>query len=135
MNGGKPLVKRVAFFLIGAAILLLSFPGLLSAAPTASGKAVYWVPVDQEVERGLSRFLERALSEAEEAQAEAVVLEIDTLGGEVGAALEIGKSIRRSRVPVNDRSEEHTSELQSRENLVYRLLLVKKKDVKHQTRI
>ena len=100
MNGGKPLVKRVAFFLIGAAILLLSFPGLLSAAPTASGKAVYWVPVDQEVERGLSRFLERALSEAEEAQAEAVVLEIDTLGGEVGAALEIGKSIRRSRVPV-----------------------------------
>ena len=77
MNGGKPLVKRVAFFLIGAAILLLSFPGLLSAAPTASGKAVYWVPVDQEVERGLSRFLERALSEAEEAQAEAVVLEID----------------------------------------------------------
>src|SRR5690606_41248977 len=34
----------------------------------------------------------------------------------------------RCRVaPVNDRSEEHTSELQSRENLVCRLLLEKKK--------
>src|SRR5690606_40506022 len=30
-------------------------------------------------------------------------------------------------IPVNERSEEHTSELQSRENLVCRLLLEKKK--------
>lgn len=93
-------MKRVAFFLIGAAILLMSCPGLLSAAPPAAGKEVYWVPVDQEVERGLSNFLERALTEAEEAKAEAVVLEVDTLGGEVAAALEIGKLIRRSSVPV-----------------------------------
>src|SRR5690606_41649997 len=33
----------------------------------------------------------------------------------------------RRRVPVGTRSEEHTSELQSRENLVCRLLLEKKK--------
>src|SRR5690606_40859078 len=32
------------------------------------------------------------------------------------------------RFPVRTRSEEHTSELQSRENLVYRLLLEKKND-------
>src|SRR5690606_39602755 len=31
------------------------------------------------------------------------------------------------QIPVNERSEEHTSELQSRENLVCRLLLEKKK--------
>src|SRR5436309_7205546 len=36
----------------------------------------------------------------------------------------------RSLLP--DRSEEHTSELQSRENLVCRLLLEKKKKEKHQ---
>src|SRR5690606_39725429 len=34
---------------------------------------------------------------------------------------------RRSREPAGSRSEEHTSELQSRENLVCRLLLEKKK--------
>src|SRR6266700_7666753 len=33
--------------------------------------------------------------------------------------------------PVLDRSEEHTSELQSRENLVCRLLLEKKKKIKY----
>src|SRR5690606_42144468 len=33
-----------------------------------------------------------------------------------------------ARAPVPDRSEEHTSELQSRENLVCRLLLEKKKN-------
>src|SRR5436309_8904207 len=35
---------------------------------------------------------------------------------------------RSSRAPIEKRSEEHTSELQSRENLVCRLLLEKKKD-------
>src|SRR5690606_41945329 len=39
-----------------------------------------------------------------------------------------GLSARRSRSP---RSEEHTSELQSRENLVCRLLLEKKNDCLH----
>src|SRR5207302_5610847 len=36
--------------------------------------------------------------------------------------------VSRGRVPKLQRSEEHTSELQSRENLVCRLLLEKKKD-------
>src|SRR5690606_41128109 len=38
-----------------------------------------------------------------------------------------GCSRRRPSPPPSDRSEEHTSELQSRENLVCRLLLEKKK--------
>src|SRR5207302_8432285 len=37
----------------------------------------------------------------------------------------------RPNAPVIGRSEEHTSELQSRENLVCRLLLEKKKHTKH----
>ncbi len=93
-------MKRVSLVLIGAALLLLCWPGWSAAEPSGAGKVVYWIPVEQEVERGLSAFLERALTEAEEARAEAVVLEIDTLGGEVEAALEIGKLIRRSSVPV-----------------------------------
>src|SRR5438034_5360041 len=36
-------------------------------------------------------------------------------------------------VPVNDRSEEHTSELQSHSDLVCRLLLEKKKKSQHST--
>src|SRR2546428_9139906 len=42
-------------------------------------------------------------------------------------SLDNGKSIRETR----DRSEEHTSELQSRSDLVCRLLLEKKKQTSH----
>ncbi len=82
---------------------LMSF-ALLTPTPAAEadsgGKAVYWVPVKQEVERGLFRFLERSFEEAEQAGAKAIVLEMDTLGGDVGAALDIGKLIRSSDIPV-----------------------------------
>src|SRR5690606_41380337 len=45
-------------------------------------------------------------------------------------------STRTSRLPCHvTRSEEHTSELQSRENLVCRLLLEKKKKKKQDTRV
>src|SRR2546430_12466686 len=46
--------------------------------------------------------------------------------GPVGAAIEIGY-VEYNKLDVADRSEEHTSELQSQSNLVCRLLLEKKK--------
>src|SRR5690606_41828568 len=66
------------------------------------------------------------------------LLKIDELGvsagqagmlPRVGANLSDNRSIQNiSQTRSNGRSEEHTSELQSRENLVCRLLLEKKKD-------
>src|SRR5215469_17169669 len=44
-----------------------------------------------------------------------------------GCGCRIVSSTRRSRCPTGRRSEEHTSELQSRRDLVCRLLLEKKK--------
>src|SRR5690606_40122110 len=44
--------------------------------------------------------------------------------------LNIQPRIDGARQAIKERSEEHTSELQSRENLVCRLLLEKKKDIK-----
>src|SRR5690606_41340451 len=46
------------------------------------------------------------------------------IGGQCGTHHRL---LRRACAEANDRSEEHTSELQSRENLVCRLLLEKKK--------
>src|SRR5690606_41955677 len=52
----------------------------------------------------------------------------------VGFGISNGEQVERF-APHCDRSEEHTSELQSRENLVCRLLLEKKKKIKkHQPR-
>src|SRR5690606_39711978 len=48
------------------------------------------------------------------------------LGGLVAGGSVSLWAVRRGRCPLPPRSEEHTSELQSRENLVCRLLLEKK---------
>lgn len=74
-------VKAFAAF----GLLLLSFAMLLPSV-FAAGPAVYVVPIEDEVERGLQAFIERALDEAEEAGAETVIFEIDTPGGFVNAA-------------------------------------------------
>src|SRR5690606_40614280 len=49
------------------------------------------------------------------------------------SAVELGQSDHRAVELLGQRSEEHTSELQSRENLVCRLLLEKKKETSQRT--
>src|SRR5258708_12598393 len=59
-----------------------------------------------------------------------VLLPDPALGGEVGAGeepLQRGERVARRQRGAIDRSEEHTSELQSPDHLVCRLLLEKKK--------
>lgn len=52
---------------------------------------VYVVPIEETVEKGLYAFLKRALTTAEENGAEAIIFEVNTPGGAVDAAGEIGK--------------------------------------------
>src|SRR3712207_6993812 len=64
------------------------------------------------------------------------VNEVEALGGEHGAGVGVGRGhaevarggLGLGALDVADRSEEHTSELQSRQYLVCRLLLEKKKN-------
>lgn len=82
--------------------LPLSAVAAVTEAPAASsaGTAVFVVPVKQTIESGLQSFLERAFKEAEQASADRIVLVIDTLGGRVVNADEIGDLIRSSPIPV-----------------------------------
>ncbi|WP_313149904.1 NfeD family protein [Lysinibacillus capsici] len=77
--------KILSYLLVIWMTFLLAFP-LTSAF--ASNK-VYHVLIHNEVERGLHAFLERAFKEAEENNAEAIILEIHTPGGFVNAANDI----------------------------------------------
>src|SRR3712207_7711084 len=52
-------------------------------------------------------------------------------GMRMGGPIPLGYDVKDKKLVINDRSEEHTSELQSRQYLVCRLLLEKKK--KHYT--
>src|SRR5690606_40156537 len=56
-----------------------------------------------------------------------VVRELLPIRLQTARLAERGELSDSTPAPINDRSEEHTSELQSRENLVCRLLLEKKK--------
>lgn len=61
---------------------------------------VYRIPVDGVIEMGIAPFIKRSIKEAEAANARAVVLDINTLGGRVDAALEIVDAIGSSVIPV-----------------------------------
>jgi len=69
-------------------------------AAHAQDKLVYRVPVTGTIEMGIAPFIKRAISEAEKAGARAVILDVNTLGGRVDAALQIIDAIGASTVPV-----------------------------------
>ncbi|WP_309123043.1 NfeD family protein [Paenibacillus sp.] len=78
-----------------ASIALASIGASASEAPSgAAAGDVAVIRVDRTIETGLQRFLERALGEAEASGAETAVLVINTFGGRVDAATEIGEAIR-----------------------------------------
>jgi len=75
---------------------------LLSAASAVQSQeaVVYRVPVTGTIELGIAPFIKRAISEAQAAGARAVILDVNTLGGRVDAALQIIDAIGAATVPV-----------------------------------
>jgi len=66
----------------------------------AQEPVVYRVPVTGTIELGIAPFIKRAIAEAEAAGARAVILDVNTLGGRVDAALQIVDAISAATVPV-----------------------------------
>lgn len=63
---------------------------VVSAAENGEGKLVYVIPIEAEVERGLEAFLLRTTTDATEAGADHIIFELNTPGGRVDAATNIG---------------------------------------------
>lgn len=72
-------------------------PGTATAQP-AAGPIVYVAPIEGIIDLGLAPFIERVLDEAQRERAAAVVLEINTFGGRVDAAVLIRDALLRSPV-------------------------------------
>jgi len=64
---------------------------VFQVSTSAQGETIYVVPVEKTVEKGLFAFLERAVSEAEADGASAIIFDVNTPGGAVDAAGDIGK--------------------------------------------
>ncbi|CAK6476041.1 nodulation protein NfeD [Peribacillus sp. FSL K6-5616] len=87
--------RYLSVLLFGLLFTMSSFGG---ATVSANEKIVYHVPIEETVEKGLSAFLERALTTAEAADADLVVFEVNTPGGAVDAAGEIAKLLADSPI-------------------------------------
>lgn len=89
------LIRSIAVLaiLLGLSTMLVG-AGL---AQTEDGD-VHVVAIDGEIDLGIAPFLDRALTEAEEAGAAAVLLEIDTPGGRLDAVLQMRDSLLDSPV-------------------------------------
>ncbi|MGY4690355.1 NfeD family protein [Salibacterium sp. K-3] len=91
------VVKKSTALLLS--LLLLSVVLPQTDAETAENEKVYIIPVEQTVENGLKAFLERAVEEAESAEADHIIFEIDTPGGAVDAAGDISSLMEDASVP------------------------------------
>lgn len=71
------------------------------AAPVAQDvrPVVYVVPIEGVIDLGLAPFVARVLAEAEKTGAAAVILDVNTFGGRVDAAVQIRDSLLKARVP------------------------------------
>jgi membrane-bound serine protease (ClpP class) len=80
-------------------LVLLAMPGRsLVAMAAAQAHVVYVIPIDGVIDLGLAPFVERTLKEAATEQASAVVLEINTFGGRVDAAVLIRDALLRTPI-------------------------------------
>lgn len=81
-------------------VFLVFAPEKAQAEDSGEGKLVYVIPIEKEVERGLEAFLRRTTNEAVEANANHIIFEINTPGGRVDAANNIGVILQDIDVPM-----------------------------------
>lgn len=92
-------MPRLAWYLIAIGLLLQPVSGTLNpVAAQADRPVVYVVPVTGIIDLGLAPFLSRTIREAQDAGAAAVVLDINTFGGRVDAAVAMRDALLGSPV-------------------------------------
>lgn len=95
----KPnLNKKRKIFLIIIALLIV-FSLIAPNAYVNETDEVYLVSIKGTIDLGLSSYVHRALEEAVLSKAKAVILEIDTFGGRVDAAIQIRDKIMSLNIP------------------------------------
>jgi membrane-bound serine protease (ClpP class) len=96
MNSAKRMAARAMALLAFNLLIILGLSGPVFAQKTP---IVYVALIEGMIDLGLAPFVDRVLREAGEAEAAAVVLEINTFGGRVDAAVLIRDALLNAKVP------------------------------------
>ncbi len=92
----KPTMRWLGFTCLCALALLGPLaPAVAQDKPQA---IVYVAPIEGIIDLGLAPFVQRVLDEATQAGAAAVVLEVNTFGGRVDAAVQIRDALLNARI-------------------------------------
>jgi membrane-bound serine protease (ClpP class) len=86
------------FWVVGLLLLTLVVGGWVGAQSNNSRPVVYVAAVEGTIDLGLAPYIERVLQEAQDNNAAAVVLQINTFGGRVDAAVQIRDALLKSPV-------------------------------------
>ena len=87
-------MKKFILLLIILISTTFFFHWAKTSSIAAEEKSIFIIPVEGTIDLGLSAFIKRALNEANEEKAVAVVLKINTFGGRVDAADEIVNNVQ-----------------------------------------
>ncbi len=90
---------RTARAVLPALALALAALGAACGAESTE-RALHVVTIERQVDGVLASYIDRAIDHAEDSRGRAVLLRVDTPGGEIGAMKEIVGRIERSEVPV-----------------------------------
>ncbi|MCK4802533.1 nodulation protein NfeD [bacterium] len=85
---------RIKIFLLLMGFLLLSHSSLFGYPE----RDVYVIPIKGVIDLGLSSFVRRVVGEAQEKEAQCIILELETFGGRVDAATEIRDALFESDI-------------------------------------
>jgi membrane-bound serine protease (ClpP class) len=92
-------MQRLAWLVVAAGLVVWpGFSGVSLLPAQSSAPVVYRIPIEGTIDLGLAPFLARTIREAEAAGATAVVLDINTFGGRVDAAVAMRDTLLNSSV-------------------------------------
>ncbi len=87
-------MKNFTVLIISTLIIVSIFLSATTHSTASEEKPIFIIPVEGTIDLGLSAFIKRALKQAKEEKAAAIVLKINTFGGRVDAADEIVNNIQ-----------------------------------------
>jgi membrane-bound serine protease (ClpP class) len=85
---------------IASSFLLCGLGGIAAGAAAEPNSPVVVVPIHGTVDEGMAHLVERAVAEANDEHAAAIVLDVNSLGGLVAAALQIKDALLSAHEPV-----------------------------------